>query len=150
MCMSRLPQWLSGKEAACNAGAAGLIPGLGRSPGGGHSSPLLSSCLENSVDRGAWQVPVHGVAKHDWSNLARMYGKSLGKAKRKCKTLSPWWASCVWEIARKSPVTYSFIVSLPKVILTLDNINFILFFSSTNLWFCVCVFVRHASSICKS
>ena len=45
-----LPQWLSGKESACNAGAAGdvfLIPGSERSPGGGHGNPLRSSCLEN-------------------------------------------------------------------------------------------------------
>ena len=36
-----------GKEAACNAGDLGLIPGLGRSPGGGHGNPLQYSCLEN-------------------------------------------------------------------------------------------------------
>ena len=48
-----LPQWLSGKEFACSAGAegdAGLIPGLGRSSGGGHDNPLQYSCLENSTD----------------------------------------------------------------------------------------------------
>ena len=41
----------------------GLIPGLGRSPGGGHGNPLQCSCLENPMDRGAWQAIVHGVAK---------------------------------------------------------------------------------------
>ena len=41
----------------------GLIPGLGRSPGGGNGNPLLYSCLENSMDRGAWRAIVHGVAK---------------------------------------------------------------------------------------
>ena len=41
----------------------GWIPGSGRSPGGGHGSPLLCSCLENPGDRGAWRAPVHGVAK---------------------------------------------------------------------------------------
>ena len=41
----------------------GSIPGLGRSPGGGHRSPLQYSCLENPVDRGAWQAIVRGVAK---------------------------------------------------------------------------------------
>ena len=40
------PRWLSGKEA-CNAKDAGLILGLGRSPGGGHGNPLQYSCLEN-------------------------------------------------------------------------------------------------------
>ena len=39
------------------------IPGSGRSPGGGHGNPLQYSCLENPVDRGAWWVTVHGVAK---------------------------------------------------------------------------------------
>ena len=42
---------------------AGLIPGLGRSPGVGNRSPLQYSCLENPVDRGAWQAAVHGVAE---------------------------------------------------------------------------------------
>ena len=42
---------------------AGLIPELGRSPGGGHDNPLQHSCLENPVDRGAWWATVHGVAK---------------------------------------------------------------------------------------
>ena len=44
----RLPHWLSSKESACNAGDPGLIPGLGRSPGGGRGNPLQYSCLENS------------------------------------------------------------------------------------------------------
>ena len=48
-----VPQRLSSKESACNAGNAGSIPGSGRSPGGGHGNPLQHSCLENSMDRGA-------------------------------------------------------------------------------------------------
>ena len=48
-----LSWWLSSKESACNAGDEGLIPGWERSPGGGHSSPLQYSCLENLMDRGA-------------------------------------------------------------------------------------------------
>ena len=42
---------------------AGLIPGSGRSPGEGHGNPLQYSCLENPMDRGAWQATVHRVAK---------------------------------------------------------------------------------------
>ena len=44
-------------------------PGLGRSPGGGHSTPLQNSCLENPMNTGDWQAIVHSVAKsrHDWS-----------------------------------------------------------------------------------
>ena len=51
------------KESACNAGDAGLIPGSGRSPGGGNGNPLQHSSLENSMDRGAWRAIVHGVTK---------------------------------------------------------------------------------------
>ena len=40
-----------------------LVPGLGRSPGGGHGNPLQYSCLENPTDRGVWQAIVHGVTK---------------------------------------------------------------------------------------
>ena len=61
-----LPRWLSGKESACIAGAtenAGLIPGSERSPGGGHGNPLQYSCLENPMDREAWQATVHRIAK---------------------------------------------------------------------------------------
>ena len=54
------------KNLPVNAGDerdSGLIPGWGRSPGGGNGNPLQCSCLENSLDRGAWQATVHGVAK---------------------------------------------------------------------------------------
>ena len=54
-----------GKESACNAGDPSLIPGLGRSPGEGNGCPLQYSCLDNSMDRGAWQATiVHGVVKN--------------------------------------------------------------------------------------
>ena len=51
------------KESAYNAGHLGSIPELGRSPREGNGDPLQHSCLENSMDRGAWQATVHGVAK---------------------------------------------------------------------------------------
>ena len=41
----------------------GVIPGLGRSPGGGHGNPLQYSSQENPIDRGTWQAMVHGVAE---------------------------------------------------------------------------------------
>ena len=47
----------------CNAGDLGSIPGLGRSSGEGNGDPLQYSCLENSMDRGAWWAIVHGVTK---------------------------------------------------------------------------------------
>jgi len=46
-----------------DAGNVGLIPGLGRPCGGGNGNPLQYSCLENPIDREAWHVTVHGVAK---------------------------------------------------------------------------------------
>ena len=51
------------RESACNAGDPGTIPGLGRCPGEGNGYPLQYSCLENSMERGAWWATVHGVAK---------------------------------------------------------------------------------------
>ena len=54
------------KKPPANTGNArdlGLIPGSGRSPGGGNGNPLQYSCLENPMDRGAWRATVHGVAK---------------------------------------------------------------------------------------
>ena len=51
------------KEPACSVGDPSSIPGSGRSPGEGNGNPLQYSCLENSVDRGAWWATVHGVAK---------------------------------------------------------------------------------------
>ena len=51
------------KNLLANAGDAGLIPGSGRSPGGGNDNPLQYSCLENPMDRRAWWAVVHGVRK---------------------------------------------------------------------------------------
>ena len=54
------------KNLTANAGNVrdgGSIPGLGRSPGGGHGNALQYSCLENPTDRGVWQATVPGVAK---------------------------------------------------------------------------------------
>ena len=59
------PGGLESKEFTCNAEDLGLIPRLGRSPGGGHGNPLQDLYLENPMDRGAWQVTVHGVAESD-------------------------------------------------------------------------------------
>ena len=56
-----------GKKSACNAGDPGLIPWSGRSPREGNGNPPQYSCLENSMDRGAWQTTVHGFTRvrHD-------------------------------------------------------------------------------------
>ena len=52
-----------GKDSACSAGDLGSIPGSGRCPGEGNGNPLQYSCLENSMDRGAWRAAVHAVSK---------------------------------------------------------------------------------------
>ena len=57
------PGCSDGKKSTCNAGDAGLIPGWGRSSGERNGNPLQYFCLENSMDRGACQATVHGIAK---------------------------------------------------------------------------------------
>ena len=53
------------KESACNSRDLGSIAGSGRAPGGRHGNPLQYSCLENPIDRGAWQTIVHGLQELD-------------------------------------------------------------------------------------
>ena len=62
--MVGFPGGSNGKESACNAGDLGSIPGLGKYPGKGNGNPLQYSCLDNSMDRGAWQATVSGAAKN--------------------------------------------------------------------------------------
>ena len=57
------PGGSAGKESACNAGDLGLISGSGRSPGERNGNPFQYSCLDISMDSGAWQAMVHGVTK---------------------------------------------------------------------------------------
>ena len=61
--MSGLASGSDVKESTCKVGDMGSIPGLGKSPGERNGYPLQCSCLENPMDRGAWQATVHGVAK---------------------------------------------------------------------------------------
>ena len=58
------PGGSDGKESACNAGDPGSIPRSGKSPGEGNGNPLQYSCLENPMDREAWQATAYGVAKN--------------------------------------------------------------------------------------
>ena len=74
---------LVAKNPLTNAGDIrdmGSIPGSGRCPGGGHSSPFQHSCLENSMDRGPWQTTVHRVTK-SWTQLKRfsMHAQKMAK-----------------------------------------------------------------------
>jgi len=62
------------KNPPANAGDVkdgGLIPGLGRFPGGGHGNLLQYSCLENPMDRGAWWATVHSISKR-WTQLKQL------------------------------------------------------------------------------
>jgi len=57
------PRSSDGKESAFNAGDLGSIPRLGRSPGERNGNPLQYACLENPMNRGAWQATVYGVTR---------------------------------------------------------------------------------------
>ena len=61
-----------GKASAYNAGDLGSIPGSGRSPGEGNGNPLLDSCLENAMDRGAWRATVHGVTQTEMTEVTEV------------------------------------------------------------------------------
>ena len=69
------PGGSDGKASAHNVGDLGSIPELGRSFEGGNSNPLQYTCLENPMDRGAWQATVHGVSKSRtrWANFTFTY-----------------------------------------------------------------------------
>ena len=61
--LHKFPGSSVGKESACSAGDPGLVTGSGRSPGKGNGNPLQYSCLDNPMDRGAWQATVRGAAR---------------------------------------------------------------------------------------
>ena len=75
------PGGSDGKESAYNVGDLGSIPGSGKSPREGNGNPLQSSCLESSMDRGAWWATVHGVTRSR-TRLSNEYTLTL-----------PWWFS---------------------------------------------------------
>ena len=66
------PAGLVVKKPPANAGDAGLICGLGRSPGGGNGIPIRHSCLENPTGKGAWWATGHGVAESDTTERLSM------------------------------------------------------------------------------
>ena len=70
------------KNLPANAGDTGdasLIPGSGGSPGGGNGTPLQYSCLENSMDRGAWQVTVHKTAEWDMTANEKAHPSTMAR-----------------------------------------------------------------------
>ena len=104
----------NGKESACNAGDPGLTPGWGRPPGEGNGYLLQYSCLENPMDRGAWQATSQSQrVRHDWATntftfqfqcgrkeSAKRCGWGLSKGERlHCGPLRRCWLLTVvkWE-----------------------------------------------------
>ena len=76
--MRDFPGGSDSEESACIAGGPGSIPGLGRAPGEGKDYPLQYSCLENSMDRGAWQATVHEVTE-SWTQLSKHFYSFIKK-----------------------------------------------------------------------
>ena len=74
-----------------DVGGTGWIPGLGRPPGGAHGNPLQYSCLENPMNRGAWQITVHRVTK-SWtqSDLAHIHIIALYAENHSSTQFNPW------------------------------------------------------------
>ena len=72
-----------GQDSAYNAGDPGSVPGLGRSPGERNGYPLQYSCLENPLDRGAWQAAVHGVTK-SWTWLSDFHSSLSHTGRMRC------------------------------------------------------------------
>ena len=103
------------KNLPANAGDArdaGLIPGLGRSAGGGHGNPLQYSCLENPMNRGAWQATVHGITK-------TQTGLSGSAQRREANTLPTLQRLSLWlllpsSLSRSSSLTQARAFSLIK------------------------------------
>ena len=70
------------KASACNAGDPGSIPGSGRSPGEGNGNPLQYSCLENSMNGGAWWAKSMGsqIVRHNWAtSLSLSFSQALSE-----------------------------------------------------------------------
>ena len=101
--MGGLPRWLSGKESACQCRRCrdmGSIPGSRKSPGGGNGNPCQYSCLENPLDRRAWQATVHGITK-SWtcfSDYACTHMSNIGR------TLDLIYICVFWSVIIKTSI----------------------------------------------
>ena len=112
-----------GKASACNVGDPGSISESERSPGEGNGNPLQYSCLENSMDGGAWWATVHGVTKsRTWlsdftfflyrcsssSQPLLCFGRTIPKHpswRRSCIITYPVFGNPVFQLSSESPAT---------------------------------------------
>ena len=81
------------KNLLDNAGDTGSIPGSGRSPVGGNSSPLQYSFLRNLMDKGAWQARVHGVSESDTAEQADDNNENIGDFSQSSVSQQQNWVS---------------------------------------------------------
>ena len=89
------PGGSSGKDPTCQWGDVrdmGSVPGLGRSPGGGHGNPLQYSCLENPMDRGVWQAAAHSVTKSDMTEHTHTHTHTHTHSSLFSQSLAKVWA----------------------------------------------------------
>ena len=99
--LARWRQWWRTLLPMQETRGVGSIPGLGRSPGGGHGNPLQYSCLENPMDRRSWWATVHGVTK-SWTRLkwhGTQHACALGR-----KEFCLWSSTAAWTPARIYPL----------------------------------------------
>ena len=92
MCSLKGEIWVCWKNPPANTRNTGLIPGLGRSPGEGNGSPLQFSCLENLLDRGAWQATVNGATK-SWTWLKWLSTHSCFLGRETWVNSERWWGT---------------------------------------------------------
>ena len=122
---------------------AGLIPGLGRSPGEGHGNPLQYSCLENPADRGAWWATVHRVTQSQTQlkqlSMQKMIGKRYRKRRQRIRVeffLITEYVSYIlilW-IPRPKKMWYHCPTSIPFVLWISINVNYDLVKKKKLLW----------------
>ena len=92
------------KNLPANAGDVGSIPGSGRFPGEGNGNSLQHSCLENSMDRGAWRATVHGIARVRRDLVTKQQQMTASNIKIKTsgseleKAMAPHFSTLAWRI----------------------------------------------------